>query len=293
MAVIAQPARSPGVGEEDEGQQAGDVRVVGEEGAQDARQVQGSLHQVAPDEIGTSGSGVSGRVQDVDDGEHGINARRELRHGRHPERDARHGDLLLGASDAGRHGRLADQERPGDLGGGEPAEQPESQRHLGIAADRRVTAREHEAQAVVDDLGPLGAIELGAHRLDQEGKAPLAYGVAARQIDGAPPRHRGQPRPRFLRDAAGAPGGQGAGIGVLDALLRQIDVPRHAHRRGEHEGPLAAVRVGDRGLDRGVPGMTASGQSKVRIGRTSTPPDGIGTCLANASASSRSAASTR
>ena len=141
--------------------------------------------------------------------------------------------------------------------------------------------------------GASDAAELGSHRLDEEGKGPLAYGVVARQIDGTPPGDSGQPRPGFLRDATGAPGGQGAGIGVLDALLGQIDIPRHAHRGGEHEGPLAAVRVGDGGLDRGVDGMTAGGQSKVRIGRTSTPPDGIGTCLANARASSRSAASMR
>ena len=83
-----------------------------------------------------------------------------------------------------------------------------------------------------------------------------------------------------------------AGIGVLDALLGQVDVPGDAHRRGEHEGPLATVRVGDGGLDRGVHRAPAA-QSSGRIGRTSTPPNGAGISLARAMASSRSAASMR
>ena len=79
VAVIAEPGRPPGVGEEDEGQQAGDVRVVGQQGAQHPGQVEGPLHEVAPDQIGASRRGVPGRVEEVDDGEHGVDARGEFR----------------------------------------------------------------------------------------------------------------------------------------------------------------------------------------------------------------------
>jgi hypothetical protein len=38
------------------------------------------------------------------------------------------GERPLGPDDPLRHGRLGDQERPGDLRGGQPAEQPEGER---------------------------------------------------------------------------------------------------------------------------------------------------------------------
>ena len=48
-------------------------------------------------------------------------------------------------------------------------------------------------------------------------------------------------------DAVARPGPQRALVGVLHRLLGEVEVARDAHRRGEHGGPLAAVRVGDRG----------------------------------------------
>ena len=92
------------------------------------------------------------------------------------------------------------------------------------------------------------------------------------------------------RDAGALPAAQRARVGVLHALLGEIEVARDAHRRGEHEGPLATVRVGDRGA---TAGAVAIAQSNTMIGRTSTPPATTGICLAIAIASSRSAASIR
>jgi len=42
------------------------------------------------------------------------------------------------------------------------------------------------------------------------------------------------------------PGSHGRGVCLLYAFLGEVQVPRDAHRGGEHPGPLAAVRVGDR-----------------------------------------------
>ena len=42
-------------------------------------------------------------------------------------------------------GRLRDQERPGDLVGGESAEQSERERHAGLLRKNRMTGDEHEA----------------------------------------------------------------------------------------------------------------------------------------------------
>jgi len=72
---------------------------------------------------------------------------------------------------------------------------------------------------------------------------------------------------------------------VLDALFGLVDVGGDAHRRGEHEGPLTTVRVVHRGADRRIDGHGLA-QSRVLMGRTSTPPKGAGTALAMARASS-------
>ena len=48
------------------------------------------------------------------------------------------------------------------------------------------------------------------------------------------------------------PGLQRLGVRVLGALLRQVEVPGQARRRGEHPGPLATVRLRDRRDDLGA-----------------------------------------
>src|SRR5215472_13628415 len=48
-------------------------------------------------------------------------------------------------------------------------------------------------------------------------------------------------------DALAGPGGERGRVGVLDALLGQVEIAGDARRRGEHEGPLATVRIVDRG----------------------------------------------
>ena len=88
-----------------------------------------------------------------------------------------------------------------------------------------------------------------------------------------------EPRAGAVRDAVARPGRQGRDVGVLHAVLGGVEVARHPHRRGEHVGPFATVRLGHRLLDRVQP-MT----SKPASGRTSTPPSTIGVSFASASA---------
>ncbi len=76
--------------------------------------------------------------------------------------------------------------------------------------------------------------------------------VATLQVERPAPGDRGQPRAGVGRDAVARPPRERAGVGVLHALLGEVQVAGHAHRRGEHECPLATVRVGDRGGDLGV-----------------------------------------
>ena len=129
------------------------------------------------------------------------------------------------------------------------------------------------------------------------GSSSTSSGSARRSVTSRRSRSRARRRatvvsqaPGLRRYAAIGPGREGLGVRVLDALLGEIDVAGDPHRRGEHERPLATVRLGHRRGHAGTVHRRA--QSKTLTGRTSTPPNGAGTCLASAIASSRSAAST-
>src|SRR5258705_7111244 len=97
------------------------------------------------------------------------------------------------------------------------------------------------------------------------------------------PGRGGQPGARPGRYALARPGVERVGIRVLGAFLGQVEVAGDADRRGEHPGPLATVRVGDRLLD---------GGHSASSGRTSTAPSMIGSSLPMAIAASRSVVST-
>src|SRR5712692_302839 len=58
-------------------------------------------------------------------------------------------DLALGPDQPLGHGRLGYQEGARDLGGGEPAKEPERQRDLDADGDRRVAASEDQPQPLV------------------------------------------------------------------------------------------------------------------------------------------------
>ena len=292
-AVVGHPGRAPGVGEQDQGEQPGDARVVGQQRAEHPGQVDGPLHEVAPDEGVADRGGVARGEDEVDDLEHGVDAGRQLGGGGHPVGDAGPGDLLLGPGDPRRHGRLTDQEGPGHLGGAQAAHQAERQGHLRGQRQRRVAAGEDEPQPVVADLvGLVLARPRGRASVDEQRPRPAQRGLPAEKVEGVAAGDGGQPGSRPGRHPGAGPDRQGLGVGVLHALLGQVEIGGHPRRRRDHEGPLVAVGLSDGGDDRGVRDHQLR-QSKTRIGRTSTPPARVGISLARASASSRSAASTR
>ena len=53
-----------------------------------------------------------------------------------------------------------DQERPGDLVGGQAAEQPQRQGDAGLGREDRMTGREDEAEQVVADVVIEGGVEI-------------------------------------------------------------------------------------------------------------------------------------
>ena len=123
---------------------------------------------------------------------------------RHPRRRER----ALGAHDPLRHGRLGDEVGARDLGGREPAEQPQRERHPCVRGQHRVARREDQSQEIVVerviDRGlEIGPLELAA-QLDLVPELlglALLYGGAAQAVDRAVLARGHQPGARVVRDA--------------------------------------------------------------------------------------------
>ena len=262
---------------------------------------------------------MAGRVEQVDHGEHRVQPVRQLGRAGHAVRDPGGGDLLLGPGDPGRHGRLGHQERLRDLSRGQAAHQPQRQRHLCLPGQGGMAAGEYQAEPVVGDhvlprvpgVPRLGRVagrlprSGGRAGLDQQRQLGPQGPVPALRVQRPPSRGRGQPGAGIARYALPGPGVERGHVRILNALLGDVDVTGDARRRGEHEGPLATVRVRDGRADlrvrhgpgprcdlaTGPPGHPMPDVSM--IGRTSTPPNGAGQSLAISRAWSRSRASIR
>jgi len=155
-------------------------------------------HLAQPDGFGAEvdPAAVALVVDQVDDGQHRVETvGQQVRRGNR-ERDPGRLDLGLGAGQAALHGLLGDQERPGDLGGLQPAQRPQRERHLPLQRQRRVAAGEDQLESFVLDHG---VVELVHHvhdglryrqQLDLLGQGALAADSVDRPVAG----RRHQPR---------------------------------------------------------------------------------------------------
>jgi hypothetical protein len=134
--------------EQHEREQSHDLRFVGHELGQEPSEADGLGAKVLADELVARARTVA--EDEVDDGQHGPKAVREVRLIRDPVRDPRVADIALGPDQPLGHGWLGYQEGARDLRGGEPSQEPERQRDLGAGGERRVTAGEDQAQPVVE-----------------------------------------------------------------------------------------------------------------------------------------------
>ena len=239
-------------------EQAGDVGVAGQQRAQHPGQVDGPLDQVVAHQVGPGRRGVPG-------GEHAggrRRARRRSRAGSSAGGGTRYGMraaaifFLARVIRAAIVGSLTRNARATSAVV-QAAQQAQGQRDLRLRRQRRVAAGEDQPQPVVRDTGHRRAVagpaRLGTRGvvLDEQRQLPRA----------ASPRAAGRRAPgrraTVVSQAAGPvrhtrarPGRERLGVRVLDALLGEVEVAGDAHRRGEHEAPLArcaAHRVGDRG----------------------------------------------
>ena len=268
--------------EQQHGEQPGHPVVGGEQHPEESGQLQRAVGEIGPHQHRSGRRGVPGGVHEPHDVEHGLDPCREVVGGGDAVRDAGGRDLLLGTGDPRRHRRFGDEERAGDLGRRQPAQQPQRQRHAGFRRDRRVAAGEDEPQSVVGHVVPLRDV------LDDErGQQPVVGLPAAQDVEGLAARDGGQPGTDVGRDPLDRPGSQCLAVRVLDALLGEVEVARDAHRRGEDQAPLATVRVGDGRGD----GRRVVTQSNSMISRTSIAPRSTGTRLPTSTAAALSATS--
>lgn len=221
----------------------------------------------------------------------------------HREGDPGVPDLAAGADQPLGHGGLRDEERRGDLPHREAGDVAQGQRHPSLRGERRVAARQDEAQVVVLDLQvrvlmPVDAL-LGScigERVGGRGRAALS----ADDVERLTPRRGGQPRPGAVGNSIHRPTGGRGGERLLHGVLGQLEIPEPAGQGRDDPGPLLPPRAFD-GLGDlaqpveapvaasisadSVPGMT---------GRTSTVPvRTLGTFAAQSSAASRSGTSSR
>ena len=95
--------------------------------------------------------GVAFGVDEVDGGEHGVQPVGQLGGAGHAVGRVVVAQLALRPDDPLGDRRLGHEERAGDLGGVETAEQPQRERDLRVGGERRVAAEEHEPELVVGD----------------------------------------------------------------------------------------------------------------------------------------------
>ncbi len=105
--------------------------------------------QAGADQLGPGGGRVALVEQQVQHGEHGPGSFRQHVVGRDAEGYAGVADLALGPHQALGHGGFGDQERPRYLGRGQAGQGAQGEGDLGLQGQGRMTAGEHQAQAVV------------------------------------------------------------------------------------------------------------------------------------------------
>ena len=225
--------------------EAQDFGLLGQKPRDQARQPHRVLRDVAPRRHLCPAAQVTLVEHQVEHRQDGVDPRHQLGALRHPVGDVGFHDLAFGADDPLGHRRLGDQERRGDLLGGEARDRAQGQRDLRLLGQRRVAAREDQAKAVIGLRrvrrchGPLQKRELLRVSL-----------VAAQQVDGAAARRRHQPCAGVVRDALRRPFLERRHQAVLDNLLRDVEVADETHHRARELGGLFAedcreCRIGD------------------------------------------------
>ena len=125
------------------------LRLVGHQFDEDACEANRFFAQLLTDERISARGGIALVEDEVDDREHRAKAVGELGVAGHPIGDVGVADLVLGSHEPLRHRGFFDEERPGDLRGLQPRDQPQRQRHPCVRSERGMATGEDQAQPVV------------------------------------------------------------------------------------------------------------------------------------------------
>ena len=167
----------------------------------------------------------------------------------------------------------------GDLVRRQPAERPQSERHLCLERERRVAAGEDELEALVGDRCLVHLVFHGLRHLEHA-RLLGECAIAANAVDRAVARGGHQPRTRVIGRPVAGPALGGDGEGLLSGLLGEVEVAEEADQAGEDAAPLVAEGL-------------VQNRYHSATGRTSTAPPrrAAGTRAATSIAASRSSAS--
>ncbi|GAA3115681.1 hypothetical protein GCM10020254_72950 [Streptomyces goshikiensis] len=216
--------------------QAVHLGLLRHQGGEDTGEPEGVLAQGRADEVLAGGRRVPLVEDQVDHFEDGGEPLVSVRPVRDLEGHPGLGQGPLRPDDALGDGGLGDEERAGDLLGGEPAHQAQRQCDPGVGGqDGMAGGEDQPEQVVVDVLRPgrlrgRGDVLQGAADLGELAGVGL---LAANEVDGAVFGRGHEPGARFLRDARLWPLFEGGDQGVLRDLLGDSDVPHDAGDTGD------------------------------------------------------------
>ena len=239
-----QPGRPPRVGEQQQGEQPGRLRLPGEQRGQRAGQPDGLVAQLPADQLLAARRPVALGEDQVDHAEHRAEPPGQLLAPRHAERDPGLPDLPLGPHQPLRHRRLGDQEGGGDLRRGQPADAAQRQRDPRLRVQGRMAAHEDEPELVVS-LRHHGRFSHHsrpsdpgqARRLGLLGRTPA---LPPQPVQGLVPRRAGQPGAGVGRHPGDRPGRDREEAGLLHRVLGGLEIGEHLGERG-HGGPPAVA----------------------------------------------------
>ena len=248
------PRLAPRVVQEHEGEQPGDLGVLGEAGVHEPGETDRLAAQVVAFEVVARGRGVALVEDQVETRQNAGEALLEQGRRRNAERDPGFEDLALGAHDALRERRLADDEGAGQLRRVETGDRLQRQRDPRLDRQRRVAAGEQQAEPVVVDRRRRGAgrdravvvvVTLALQARDLAGEIR----VAAQPVERLAPGGRRDPRGGFGGNAARRPRLERDRERVLRRVLRQREVAEPPGETGDDPSPLDPHRALDLRMD--------------------------------------------
>src|SRR3984893_12118157 len=216
-----------------------DLRFVGHQLGQQPSEADGLAAEVLSDQSVARARRVALVEDQVNDGQHGATAAREVGLAGDPVRDPRVANFSLGADEALGHGRFRYQEGARDLSRGQPAEQPERERNLNVRRERGVAAGEDQAELIVAHSALLRRLAAGVQprgRAVPSPAGPLAPEALARAVASG----GNDPSRRAGRQSGRRPPLHRCRERVLDGLLGNVDVAEDPNKDGDGSTVLLA-----------------------------------------------------